>query len=493
MPNDERRMTKALQDLGGQKVVVLGLARQGLALSRWLVAQGAQVTASDVKPAAALSDAIPSLAGLPIQLELGGHPMSLLERCDRLCLSGGVPIDLPIVVEAGRRGIPLTNDAQLFIERCPARVIGITGSAGKTTTTALVGAMGRSAGWATWVGGNIGHPLIGDLDSMKESDCVVMELSSFQLEIMTSSPSIAAVLNVTPNHLDRHPSMEAYIAAKAHILDYQSRDDAAVLGYDDPVARSLASRVRGKLWFFAGDCPLRSASGMFESHLPHCCVKDGHVVLMRDDEVQVCAVNDIRLRGEHNVLNVLAACALASQADISVEAMRSAIAAFTGVAHRLQFVRELNGVSYYDDSIATAPERVIAALKSFHEPIVLLAGGRDKHLPWSDAAELITRRVRRLIVFGEMAELVERAVSASAAVSSAPLRASSRITSRAQTASQTLKGVQRVESLAEAVKRAAEVARPGDVVLLSPGGTSFDAFKDFAERGDKFQEFVRAL
>ncbi len=475
--------------------MVLGLARQGLALSRWLAAQGAQVTVSDVKPASALGDALRALDGLSIRFELGGHPLSLLDNCELLCLSAGVPVDLPIVVEAVRRGVPLANDAQLFVARCPAPIVGITGSAGKTTTTALVGEMGRAAGRRTWVGGNIGNPLIDDLDSIAAPDIVVMELSSFQLEIMTSSPPVAAILNVTPNHLDRHPSMEAYIAAKARILDFQSPQDVAVLGYDDPVAQSLASHIRGRFRLFVKDWDQFWSTSPWpydDDRLPRqtwiegvAFVREGAVVLRNSGGLhKVCAVNDIRLRGDHNMLNVLAACALADTLSISPEAMREAIGEFTGMAHRLQFVRELKGVAYYDDSIATAPERLIAALKSFHEPIVLLAGGRDKHLPWGEAAELIVRRVRQLVVFGEMAELV----------ASATREASHRLSAASRGgASYALEDAHRVESLADAVKKAAKVARPGDVVLLSPGGTSFDAFEDFAERGDRFQEYVRLL
>jgi UDP-N-acetylmuramoylalanine--D-glutamate ligase len=460
---------------------VLGLARQGTALARWLIEQGARVTVSDVQSADRLQGALRSLEGLAIRYELGGHPLSLLDACDVLCLSGGVPIDLPIVKEARRRGIMLSNDAQLFLERCPAVVIGITGSAGKTTTTALVGAMGRSAGRTTWVGGNIGNPLIGDLAAMTRSDLVVMELSSFQLDLMTVSPPVAAVLNVTPNHLDRHGTMAAYVAAKAHILDYQqlaprpagSSQDVAVLGYDDPLARSLIGRVKGRLALFG-----RDTGGRHPYASVHTRVEEGQIVLLKDQRIPICELSEIRLRGEHNVLNVLAACALADAAGISPQAMRDAIAAFAGVEHRLQFVRERRGVQYYDDSIATAPERVIAALHSFQEPIVLLVGGRDKHLPWTEAAQLIVKRVRQLILFGEMAELVQRSIAAPGTWHLAP---------------GTLEAVHRVETLAEAVQKAAEVARPGDVVLLSPGGTSFDAFKDFAERGDTFQEYVRAL
>lgn len=446
-------------------VVVLGMARQGTALARWWVEQGERVTISDNQNADRLGDAIKSLDGLPIEFVLGGHPLSLLDGCDLLCLSGGVPIDLPIVVEARQRNIPLSNDAQVFLERCPASVIGITGSAGKTTTTTLVGEMARAAHRTTWVGGNIGNPLIGDLHEMQASDIVVMELSSFQLELMTCSPSIAAVLNVTPNHLDRHGTMDAYAQAKAHILDYQSANDTAVLGYDDAIARSFAKRAKGRVLFFARE--MQDTPGAY--------VKDDYVVVIDDGERRVCALNEIRLRGAHNVLNVLAACTMAVAAELPVDAMRDAIHNFSGVAHRLQFVREVKGVRYYDDSIATAPERMLAAIHSFDEPVVLLAGGRDKKLPWAEAATVIRKRVRHLIVFGEMAELVAHAVE------------------EQRTAEDVLEQIHHIESLADAVSTAAQIAHAGDVVLLSPGGTSFDAFKDFAERGDAFQKYVREI
>lgn len=203
--------------LSGKRIVVLGLARQGKALARWLPTLGAQVVLSDSRPADKLSADIADLSGVPVEFALGGHPLELLDRCDILCVSGGVPLTLPIIEEAFRRGIRVTNDAQLFLERCPAPVLGITGSAGKTTTTSLVGSMCRASGRQTWVGGNIGEVLLDVLPQIKPKDVVVMELSSFQLELMTVSPTIAAILNVTPNHLDRHGTMEAYSAAKARV------------------------------------------------------------------------------------------------------------------------------------------------------------------------------------------------------------------------------------------------------------------------------------
>ena len=456
------------RELIGKHSVVLGLARQGMALARFLAEQGASVTVSDVKTVDQLAEAIKSLEGVPVKYALGGHPIELLNGCDLLCLSGGVPVDLPIVVEAQKRGIALSNDAQIFVERCVQRVpvIGITGSAGKTTTTALTGEMLKASGFKTWVGGNIGNPLIADLGQMGAGDKVVMELSSFQLEVMTSSPHIAAVLNITPNHLDRHPTMEAYIATKKRILDFQDFGDVAVLSYDDAVARQLAGDARGYVRFFSQQAEV--GRGAF--------VRDGSIVLKQDVEQAVCAVRDLKLRGSHNVWNVLAACVLAGAAGADVEAMAQVATSFAGVPHRLQLVRELRSVRYYNDSIATAPERLIAALRSFDEPIVLLCGGRDKHLPWEGAAKLIVERVSHLVLFGEMTELVKSQISN--VKSQMP-------NTRCQ--------IDEAGTLGSAVKVAAQVARAGDVVLLAPGGTSFDAFKDFAERGDKFAEYVNAL
>lgn len=456
-----------LTPVANHHFVVLGLARQGLAVTRWLIEQGARVTVSDAKPEADLQDTIAALRDLTVDFVLGGHPLSLLDDCDVLCLSGGVPIDLPIVLEAQQRGIALTNDAQLFVERCPAPIVGITGSAGKTTTTTLTGEIFKAAHFTTWVGGNIGNPLIGDLKDILPTHRVVMELSSFQLDVMTVSPRVAAILNITPNHLDRHPSMEAYIEAKRHILDYQTFDDIAVLGYDNPIARALSGRANGYVRFFSRETIV--GRGAF--------VKGDRVLVVQNREEEVCRLSEVQLRGDHNVLNVLAACALTSSMGVDVEPMAQVIREFKGVAHRMQLVREVNGVKYYDVSISTAPERVMADLQVFSEPIVLLAGGRDKHLPWEDAAQMIVERVRELIVFGEMAELVQQAVEAQLHRSEERL----------------LEKIHHVVTLDEAVATAAQIAQAGEVVLLSPGGTSFDAFKDFAERGDHFKALVNAL
>lgn len=457
-------------------VVILGLARQGKALARFFAEQGWRVTISDTRKPDALQDAMRELTDLPVHYVLGEHPLSLLDGCDLFCTSGGVPADLPVVQEAIRRGVPLSNDAQEFMRRCPAPIIGITGSAGKTTTTTLVGKMLGETGFTTWVGGNIGNPLINDLPAMQPTDRVVMELSSFQLELMQVSPQIAGVLNITPNHLDRHRTMEAYIAAKANIVTHQRESDIAVLGYDEPNARMLAGLTQAEVRYFSGTAEVTG------QEWPTAFLQGDTLVLQRaEGRVTVCERRALRLRGMHNVLNALAASALADATGASVAAMERVLSTFTGVEHRLEEVRRVNGVLWVNDSIATAPERVMAELQAFDEPLILLAGGRDKDLPWKTFARAVIRRVRVLILFGEAAELIRGHVEAALAED------------KAQHQVVILEEVIAAGTLEKAVYVAAQHARPGDVVLLSPGGTSFDAFRDFAARGECFRELVAAL
>lgn len=454
----------------GRRVLIIGIARQGTALARYLVSQGAFVVLNDRRTADELSDAKQSLADLPVDWVLGEHPLDVLDDIDLVCISGGVPLSLPIVVEAQTRGIPLSNDSQIFLEVAPCKVIGITGSAGKTTTTSLVGQMATVASQKSahvWVGGNIGNPLISYVDEMSDADLVVMELSSFQLEQMTLSPQLAAVLNITPNHLDRHGTMQAYTQAKTRILDYQDSVDKAVLGRDDPGAWDLVDSVRGDLISFGLSRPPKGQRGTF--------LHEGWIKLWdRESTQDVLPLEAINLRGDHNIYNVLAACAIAIACDISVDAIRAGVDKFVGVPHRLEFVRSWKGIDWYNDSIATAPERTIAAIHSFGEPLVLLLGGRDKDLPWEDLAALVCQRVDHLVIFGEAAKIIAHAVETAS--------------SAARPYSVTV-----CWQLKDAVITAAEVAEPGSVVLLAPGGTSFDEFNDFAERGDWFRKWVNEL
>jgi len=482
-------------DWTGQNVLILGAARQGLALARYLATHGAKVILNDRRPAGEFRTAQADLTGLQLTWVFGGHPLELLDGVDLVCVSGGVPLDIPILQAATQRGLPLSNDSQVFLDSAPCPVVGITGSAGKTTTTTLVGRIAlqaldppkptalRSPGFPSlpppftltayrqvWVGGNIGSPLIAVVDQMQAGDLAIVELSSFQLELMTRSPQVAAILNLTPNHIDRHGSMQAYVSAKARALDFQSPGDVAILGRDDPGAWNLMGRVKGGLVSFGLRTRIES---------PGTFLRDGQVTLVGDQaEMDLFPASLVRLRGEHNLQNVLAACAIAAAAGLPVAAMRAGVELFEGVPHRLEFVRTWRGSHWYNDSIATAPERAMAAIHSFEEPLVLLAGGRDKDLPWEDFARLVRQRVRHLILFGEAAEKIATAVSRESAHVGQP-------------------GMNyplmRCSGLEEAVQAASQLARPGDVVLLSPGGTSFDEFRDFEERGECFKRLVMRL
>jgi UDP-N-acetylmuramoylalanine--D-glutamate ligase len=459
----------------GSKVLIIGAARQGLALARYLASHGAQVLLNDLRNQEALRSAQEELAGLEVAWHCGGHPLDLLDGVDLVCPSGGVSLALPLVVEALRRGVPLSNDSQIFMEIVPCRVIAVTGSAGKTTTTTLVGRIALAAASLTpglgkvYVGGNIGLPLISFVDEMAEADLVVMELSSFQLEIMSRSPDVAAVLNITPNHLDRHGSMQAYQAAKARILSFQGQDSAAVLGHADPGAWSLRSQVKGRLYSFGFERPPASGEGA--------CLEAETLVMYKDEQrFELMPQQAVSLRGAHNLLNALAACAVAAASGFTSGAIRAGVEGFGGVDHRLQWVRRWKGVDWYNDSIATAPERAIASIQSFSEPLVLLAGGRDKNLPWEEFARLVHQRIEHLVLFGEAARLIEEQIQ------NIPPASGDR-----------LRSVVHCRGLREAVQAAAGLAEPGDVVLLAPGGTSFDEFKDFEERGEWFKTWVNAL
>ncbi len=458
------------RDVANQKVVILGLGRQGKALARFFARAGARVVVSDVRPARDLAPDMAELDGLDVTFVLGGHPLSLLDEADLLCLSGGVPPTIPIVEEARRRGIPLSNDTVLTLALSPAPVLGITGSAGKTTTTTLVGLMLQEGGIVAHVGGNIGTPLIDRLDGVNPTDWLVLELSSFQLELCTRSPHVAAVLNVTPNHLDRHPSMEAYAEAKRNIFRYQQPGDVVVLGWDNAWTREW--------WERAVPAGVRKLAFSLEEPVPEGAYLDGEVLRLRvgQRERVICRAEEVKLRGRHNLANVLAAATLAAVVGVEVDAIAAVARRFTGVPHRLEVVREWKGALWVNDSIATAPERVVAALRSFAEPIVLLAGGRDKKLPWEEFAREAARRVRHVVAFGEAAPLVERVL--------APY---------VNNGASMLEAVECVADLEQAVERAARVVRPGEVVLLSPGGTSFDAYRNFEERGEHFRRLVSAL
>ncbi len=451
--------TEELQNL---HVGILGFARQGRALARWLVKRAGRVTVSDRRTAAEIGL---NQSDYPlVNFCLEDSQDSLPANWDLICVSGGVPREHPYLQAALANGVPITNDAQMFFERCPAPILGITGSAGKTTTTLLVRAMLRAAGQTTWVGGNIGHVLLDDLGKICPEDIVVMELSSFQLEWMHASPATAAILNITPNHLDRHGTMAEYAAAKERILRWQNAEDWSVFPAKDENVDRWVRLSNGRVCLFHdGD---EVEEGAYAKHEWLYSRMGGRIE-------RVCKRAQIRLPGLHNVRNVLAAMAISSTRGLAVEDMARAICNFQPVAHRLQPIAEVRGVHYINDSIATSPERVLAALRSFEPGLLLLLGGRDKHLPWQELLREASERARAIIVFGEAANLIEREWRKLAA-HNAP-------------------NFHRVGDLPAATVKAAQLARAGDIVLLSPGGTSYDAYPNFEARGKHFHELVMSL
>jgi UDP-N-acetylmuramoylalanine--D-glutamate ligase len=453
----------------GKRVVIIGAARQGLSLARYLVRHGAEVVLNDRRKPEQLTAEMESLAKYKIEWATGGHSLEILEpHPDLLCVSGGVPLENPLVVSARANGIRLSNDTQIFMDVVPCKTVGITGSAGKTTTTTLVGRMAQASTSGKygriWIGGNLGDPLLNYVDEMQPSDLAILEISSFQSELMTSSPNLAAILNITPNHLDRHGSMEAYTAAKARIVAFQAKEDCAILGRDDPGAWSLAGNLHSHLFSFGFNPLPDGQDGSYVENDKFYVREAGQVTRLPVEE-------QIALRGDHNRLNVLAACTIAHAAGLSAEAMLSGVSGFQGVPHRLEFVRTWRGAHWYNASISTAPERTMADIKVFSGPLILLLGGRDKDLPWDDLGKIIRQRVDHVVIFGEAAEKIQSAIG--------PRVPGSRPFS-----------LTRVEKCQEAVLAASRLAQPGFVVLFSPGGTSYDEFKDFEERGERFKQWV---
>ncbi|MCP4166755.1 MAG: UDP-N-acetylmuramoyl-L-alanine--D-glutamate ligase [Chloroflexi bacterium] len=484
----------------GQNILIVGLAREGAVAARWLAERGANVLVSDLRSCEQLTQSLANLAPLGVQSRLGPQTLDLLADIDAIIVSPGVPQDIPLLISARERNLPLSSEPRLFAQHCPAPIIGVTGSSGKTTTTTLTARMVEASAFRTWLGGNIGTPLLSHLHEISSEDRVAMELSSFQLlywsEQSTSvpgnfpwqhgqgiSPHIAAILNITPNHLDRHPSMSHYTAAKTAIVAYQTAADVAVLSHDDPATAAWAETGRVSIAVGSGQekCEFRLNGRIQTFGLSGEPANEGawiegqHIWLSQQGITQpILPISEIRLRGRHNWLNILAACCLATAAHADAGALAEVIRDFSGIEHRLEVVRQHEGVMWINDSIATSPERAIAALNSFEEPLILLAGGRDKHLPWDGWANKVYQRARSVITFGEAATVIEQALHP------IPRHAY-------------LKEIYSSEDLQHAVELAATLARPGDVVLLSPGDTSYDAYGDFAARGQHYRDLVKQL
>jgi UDP-N-acetylmuramoylalanine--D-glutamate ligase len=453
-------MTDA-QNLRGAKVTVIGLGIEGIDLVRFAASEGARVTVSDRRTEEELREALGAIADCDARLSLGANRPEDARDADVVLVSQGVPSDNPAVAAATAAGIPMSTMLELFMQRCPAPVTGITGSAGKTTTTALVASMLRDEGLPHVMGGNIGIGLLSLLPQIEADTRVVVEMSHTQLERVQVSPHVACVTNVTPNHLDRY-DWDAYVALKRRIVEFQRAEDVAVLNLDNEVARG-----------FAASTPARVIGTSMRGGLTADGVTiEGDAIVTRSAGASTVVLDrhELALRGDHNVENFLSAVAVASEMGVSLDSARSTARSFTGVPHRLEPVATIEGVTYINDSIATAPERTLAGLRSFTEPVVLLLGGRDKQLPVEEMAREAAARCRAVITFGESGDMYARAVRAAG-----------------------LTAIEEVETVEEAVSAAHRLAQAGDVVLFSPAATSFDQYRNFEIRGAAFRAVVEAL
>ena len=453
-----------LMVLKDKRVLVVGLGKSGVASALFMKERGARVTVSDTKSGDELRNEIPALLDHGIVVETGGHGERTFKGQDLIVVSPGVPVDAPLLVQARSLGEPVIGEIELAAQFLPGPIVAITGSNGKTTTTTLAGEILTAGGLPTLVGGNIGTPAISLAERATQETVIVLEVSSFQLEtIQTFRPKIAVVLNVTPDHLDRHRTLEAYVNAKARIFENQRDDDFAVLNADDAVCASMAARTKAKVFWFSRQKEVRQGAW----------AGDGKIFL-RDGTGQreIMQVSEIPLKGAHNLENVLAAVCAGALMGCAADKIRQAVRNFKAVEHRLEFVATIRGVDYYNDSKATNVDATIKALESFPANIHLILGGKDKGSDYSVLNELLKQRVKRVYTIGAAAEKIE-----------------------SQIASSKSGGVEVVhaETLENALRKANASAEPGDVVLLAPACASFDQFKNYEQRGKAFKEIVRGL
>ncbi|MBW9153378.1 UDP-N-acetylmuramoyl-L-alanine--D-glutamate ligase [Clostridium estertheticum] len=445
----------------GKKVGVVGIGVSNIPLIHFLVKLQATVTAFDKKNQSMLGAVAIDLKEDGVKLILGENYLNDLTGFDVVFKTPSMRIDNPALLRAKQEGAYITSEMEEFIKYCPAKTFGVTGSDGKTTTTTIIYNILKSEGYKTWVGGNIGNPLFANIEEITKDDKVVLELSSFQLMTMNVSTDVAVVTNLSPNHLDIHKNIEEYIDAKKNIFKYQSDQDLLILNKDNDLTYELRKEAMGRVKHFS----------IIDK------VEDG--AYFQDDKLfimnkLVCNLDEIKLKGMHNVQNLLTAFC-ATQEEASVASMRKVATTFIGVEHRGEFIREVEGVKYYNDSIASTPTRTIASLKAFEKPVILIAGGYDKKIPFEPLAEEAYLNIKTLILVGatkyKIKEVFESVLKEKKIFLEIIL----------------------VEDFNEAILKAKLLAKPGDIVTLSPACASFDMFKDFAARGNKFKEIVMAL
>jgi UDP-N-acetylmuramoylalanine--D-glutamate ligase len=448
-----------LMELKDKRVLVVGLGKSGVASALFLKAHGARVAVSDTKSGDELHNEIPVLLDHGITVETGGHGERTFRGQDLIVVSPGVPVDAEPLVQARSLGEPVIGEIELAAQFLPGPIVAITGSNGKTTTTTLTGEILTAGGLATLVGGNIGTPAISLAEQAKRETVIVLEVSSFQLEtIQTFRPKIAVVLNVTPDHLDRHRTLELYVAAKERIFENQRGDDFAVLNEDDPTCRAMAARTRAQVFWFSRQREVKQGAW----------VRDGNILFRQDEhQREIMQVTEIPLKGAHNLENVLAAVCASALMGCAPEKIRQAVRDFKAVEHRLEFVATIRGVDYYNDSKATNVDATIKALESFPSNLHLILGGKDKGSDYTVLNDLLRQRVKRVYTIGAAAAKIESQIQ----------------------------GVELVhaETLENALRKVNAAAQPGDVVLLAPACASFDQFKSYEHRGKVFKEIVRGL
>ncbi len=446
----------------GKHCAVLGVGISNTPLIDFLLDLGATVSAYDQKEADALGDLSDTLTEKGVALKLGKSAFDEIEA-DVIFKSPGIRPDIPGILKATEHGAELTSEMQVFFEYCPCHTIAITGSDGKTTTTTLISKILEADGKTIFLGGNIGAPLLPRIYQMKADDYAVVELSSFQLQVMDRSPEIAVITNITPNHLNWHIDMDEYTEAKANILCYQSKDSRTVLNFDNDVTRSLVDCVQGSLTYVSTHVTPNAPSAVYE--------EEG-VIYHSGKKIMETAA--IRLPGRHNVENYMSASA-ALWGLVSPQSIETVARTFGGVEHRIEWVRKLNGVDYYNSSIDSSPTRTIAALFSFNQKVIAICGGYDKHIPYEPLGTPLCEKAKAVILTGATAPKIREAVE--------------------QSPEYRLGQPELIEAvdLEAAVKKAAEIANEGDVVLLTPASASFDSFKNFEERGRVFKALVNAL
>ncbi len=445
-------------DIHNKNILVVGLAKTGVACARFLALKGARVTVTDMRSETALAEQLAELAGYDIVRELERHDEATFLASDLIVVSPGVPMEMPQLVAAQRTGVEIISEIELAWRFINAPLAAITGTNGKTTTTTILGAIFKHNGYHTFVGGNIGNPLIEVAESHKIVDQVVAEISSFQLEWINSfRPTVAALLNLSEDHLDRYPNYKAYINAKLRIFENQTEEDFAVVNRDDPLVWQHAQALKASLFPFSRKVELEE--GIF--------YRDGVITYRHDGHEECFPTAAIRLQGVHNLENIMAAAACALLLGCRPDETFETILCFESLHHRMEFVREVNGVCYYEDSKATNVGSVEKALESFTN-ITLIAGGKDKGGSYAPLVPLIKERVRHLILIGEAAERMEQELGK-------------------------LTDTHRATTLEDAVRISSEITTSGDTVLMSPACSSFDMFRDYEERAQRFITAVKAL